>query len=234
MQQTNRTASPIFLRQGERCYAYVKALLLDGGLDPGDSVSVEALSRALNTSRQPVMDAVKRLSTEGFINIIPQVGCKVTTPDPDEVDDFYKMFAAAEALIARLAAERRSDEEARAYMRLAASVAEEATHLGNLKSQDPRYHHLVRRRHGAIHAMAHSPVIAEIAAGMWDRSNFYVRTSIGSAYFTDHVKALHRQIDDAILKSDGAAAESATHKFVDGGRPIIVLALKRKLRKSGD
>lgn len=228
IQQTNTAASPIPLRQGERCYAYVKGLLLDGGLDPGDNVSVEALSRALNTSRQPVMDAVKRLSTEGFINIIPQVGCRVTTPDPDEVDDFYKMFAAAEALIARLAAERRSDEEARAYMRLAAGVAEEATHLGNLKSRDPRYHHLVRRRHGAIHTMAHSPVIAEITAGLWDRSNFYVRTSIGSAYFTDHVKVLHRQIDDALLKGDGEGAQAATYKYIDGGRPIIVLALRRK------
>lgn len=216
------------MRHAERCYFHLKSLLLDGGLDPGDEVSIEELRRSLCTSRQPVMDAVKRLAVEGFITITPQVGCQVTVPDPDQVDDFYKLFAGSESVITRLAAERRSEAEARSYARLAAEIADEAAHAGDPASRDPTYHHLIRRRQQAIHEMARSPVITEIASAMWDRSNFYIRAALGSAYFSSHVRRLHREIDDAIISGDGAEAESATRRYIDGARPVIAEQLRRK------
>jgi DNA-binding GntR family transcriptional regulator len=219
------------LRLGEQCYLHVKSLLLDGGLDPGDSVPVESLSQELKVSRQPVMEAIKRLAAEGFVHIIPQVGCAVTRPAPDDVDDFYRLFAGSEALIARLAAERRSAEEARTYAELAAVIAREAENAGSFEDRDPVYHHLIRRRQTAIHTMARSPVITQISASLWDRSNFYVRAALGSAYFTDYVKSLHRQIDQAVIDGDSASAEHFMHKYIDGGRPIIVYALRQKEKK---
>src|SRR6185295_18859345 len=93
-------------------YAYLKGLLLRGGLDPGDQISSEGVGRMLSISRAPVSDAIRRLTVEGLLEILPQVGCRVVRPVPAEVRDLYELFGATEGVIARLAAERRSALEA--------------------------------------------------------------------------------------------------------------------------
>lgn len=90
----------------EQAYQTTKLRLLTGGYRAGDSISVEDLVAELGTSRQPVMDALRRLATERFIEIIPQVGVRVVVPDRRDVLDFFRLLAATEAVCAALAAER--------------------------------------------------------------------------------------------------------------------------------
>ena len=66
----------------------------------------------LSISRAPVSDAIRRLTVEGLLEVLPQVGCRVVRPVPAEVKDLYEIFGATEGVIARLAAERRSAAEA--------------------------------------------------------------------------------------------------------------------------
>ncbi|MGE3907054.1 MAG: GntR family transcriptional regulator, partial [Reyranellaceae bacterium] len=171
----------------DRCAAYLKGLLLDGGLEPGQPVSIAAVTRAMGVSRQPVMDAVRRLAGEGFIQVLPQIGCRVVSPQPDSVGDFFQLFARSEGLVCRLAAERRTVHEAEALQKLAHEVLLESRDGGAPDDQDPRYRHLNRRLHDAIHRLARSPVAAEISTSMWDRSDFYLRAAFGSLYFSPAV-----------------------------------------------
>ena len=62
--------------------------LLEGDLAAGDKLSVVDLTRTLDCSRVPVMEALKRLAGDGFVQIVPQVGCRVVTPRADDVRDF--------------------------------------------------------------------------------------------------------------------------------------------------
>src|SRR4249919_2892437 len=113
-------------RLHDLAYAYLKGLLLGGGLDPGDQISSEAVGRVLSISRAPVTDAVRRLTVEGLLEILPQVGCRVVRPVPAEVRDLYEIFGASEGVIARWAAERRSAAEADEFRRLCASLLSDA------------------------------------------------------------------------------------------------------------
>src|SRR6185295_18548670 len=76
-------------RLHDLAYAYLKGLLLGGGLDPGDQISSEGVGRALSISRAPASDAIRRLTVEGLLEILPQVGCRVVRPVPGEVKDLY-------------------------------------------------------------------------------------------------------------------------------------------------
>ena len=120
--------APVALRRAhprlhDLAYAYLKGLLLDGGLDPADRISSDGIGRALSISRAPVGDAIRRLTMDGLLEVLPQVGVRVVTPVPAEVADFYELFAATEAVIGRLAASRRTPAEAVALRQLLTTLA---------------------------------------------------------------------------------------------------------------
>src|SRR3546814_4233622 len=63
-----------------------------------------------------------RLSSEGFVRIIPQVGCEVINPSYDQIADFYIMFERLEGLLTELAAARRTDSQTRDLRALQARI----------------------------------------------------------------------------------------------------------------
>lgn len=198
----------------DRCEHYLRGLLLEGGLAPHEPLSVEAVAATLNVSRQPAMEAVKRLAADGFVSIQPQIGCRIVQPEPDQVADFYRLFAPAEALIARLAAERRSAQEAEAFAALSQRIAAEAAAAGGPADQCSAYRTLNRMRGEALHGMARSPIAAGIIAGMWDRSDFYVRCAFGSLSFSETVIRAYAMIARAVADGNAAAAGSATAAYL--------------------
>lgn len=213
----------------DRCAAYLKGLLLDGGLEPGQPISIAAVTRAMGVSRQPVMDAVRRLEIEGFIQVLPQIGCRVVSPKAEAVGDFFQLFARSEGLVCRLAAERRSDEQVQALQALARDVLRESNMAGPPDAGDPRYRHLNRRLHDAIHQLARSPIAAEISASMWDRSDFYLRAAFGSLYFSPAVRRAHAAIVAAIVAGDAETADAATVAHLSGVGERTVKRLKARL-----
>src|SRR5215470_3244264 len=72
---------PVAVSSGRRLapvvYDLLKERLLEGEFQAGERLSVEALKAEFGVSKQPVMEALRRLSSEGLVEIIPQVGCRI-------------------------------------------------------------------------------------------------------------------------------------------------------------
>lgn len=201
-------------RLHDRAYASLKSLLLSGGLEPGDQLSSEAVGRALSMSRAPVSDAIRRLTVEGFLEILPQVGCRVIRPVPAEVADFYEIFGATEGVVARFAAERRSPAEAEQFGRLCAALA---SGTGLPADPDARFVELRRRnrrRYERLHALARSPLSRGIGETYWDRSDFFLRVTFGGRGLPGYVRAAHAAFVGAVVAGDGAAAEHETRRYL--------------------
>ena len=211
--------APQFLRRGtprlhDLAYAYLKGLLLGGGLDPGDQISSEGVGRVLSMSRAPVTDAIRRLTVEGLLEILPQVGCRVVRPVPAEVKDLYELFGATEGVIARLAAERRSTDEADLFKRRCATLASAA---GLPDDPDARFIELRqrnRRRYEMLHELARSPLSTVIGESFWDRSDFFIRVAFGPRDLPSFVKAGHAAFVAAVVAGDGSAAEHETRRYL--------------------
>lgn len=211
--------APGALRQGaprlhDAAYAYLKGLLLGGGLEPGDQISSEGVGRVLSMSRAPVSDAIRRLAVEGFLEILPQVGCRVVRPVPNEVGDLYEIFGASEGVIARWAAERRSPAEAEEFRALCVSLASEK---GLPVAPNARFLELRRRnrrRYEMLHKLARSPLSTDSSETYWDRSDFYLRVAFGSRDLPRFVRGARAALVDAVVAGDGAAAENETRRYL--------------------
>lgn len=194
----------------------IKERLLEGRYSGGERLSVEALRKEWGISKQPVMEALRRLSGDGLVDIIPQVGCQVTTYSPREVEDFFVMFGGFEGTISGIAALRRTDAQL-------AELDRSSEKIGRLcEAIDPvershGYRVLNRRFHTTIHAMAHSRVMAETSARMWDLSDFLINTTgrqqpLSSALEQRHDD--HERIRAALHAGDQQAARREMEQHI--------------------
>jgi DNA-binding GntR family transcriptional regulator len=218
-------------RLHDLAYAYLKNLLLGGGLDPGDQISSEGVGRALSISRAPVSDAIRRLTVEGLLEILPQVGCRVVRPVPAEIRDLYEIFGASEGVIARWAAERRSDEEAEEFRALCSLLAAAD---GLPADPDARFLELRRRnrrRYEMLHRLARSPLSTDSGETYWDRSDLFLRVTFGGRDLPGFVRDARAALVGAVVAGDGPTAEHETrHYLVRLGREVADV-LERQARE---
>src|SRR4051794_10946077 len=69
----------------EGAYQGMRRAITDGILLPGDRISVNAMAAQLGVSRLPVIHALRRLASEGFVEIHPHKNVTVSKPTPKEL-----------------------------------------------------------------------------------------------------------------------------------------------------
>ena len=89
----------------------LKERLLAGRYPMGSRISIEEVKAEFGVSKQPVMDAMRRLEATGIVQIVPQSGCRVRHYSAQEIRDFFNLFGRFEGEIAAAAAARRSDAQ---------------------------------------------------------------------------------------------------------------------------
>src|SRR5688500_9723224 len=71
------------------------------GLAPGQRIVASAVARAAGISRIPVLQALRRLESEGFVRINPHRDVVVSGLSPEEFRERFLLMAALEALCLR-------------------------------------------------------------------------------------------------------------------------------------
>jgi DNA-binding GntR family transcriptional regulator len=75
----------------EQTYAILKERILTRHLEPGEKIAVPDIAHALGVSRTPVTDALKRLASEGLVEIVPRRGTFVTELTARDVDELFSI-----------------------------------------------------------------------------------------------------------------------------------------------
>ncbi|WP_199747541.1 MULTISPECIES: GntR family transcriptional regulator [Actinomadura] len=205
-------------RLGQVVLDELKERLLDGRYEAGARLSIEELKAEFGVSKQPVMDALRRLETVGIVEIIPQSGCRVAVYSLQEVRDFFKLFGRSEGELAAAAAARRTDEQLRALE----DVWQRTEDLGAGPDPETRrrgYRGLNREFHLTIHRMAHSRIMAELSERMWDMSDFFIATFGSARLMADAVRERnhdHDVIRHAIRSRKAEVARVAMESHIVG------------------
>jgi DNA-binding GntR family transcriptional regulator len=210
-------------RLNHAVYDQLKERLLDGRYAAGQRLSTEELRIEFEVSKQPVMEALRRLSGDGLIDILPQVGSRVATYDLQEVEDFFLMFGGFEGTIAGIAAVRRTDDQL-------ADLDMISQRIGLLRAEKDAeirargYRIWNRRFHEAIHLMAHSRVMADTSRKMWDLSDFLINTTgvpqpLSSALDQRHDD--HESIRTALHASNQVQARAEMERHIVGTVQVI-------------
>jgi DNA-binding GntR family transcriptional regulator len=195
-------ASPASAHPGQRLAQLVldelKARLLAGRYPAGSRISIEEVKAEFGVSKQPVMDAMRRLEATGIVQIVPQSGCRVACYSAQEIRDFFHLFGRFEGEIAAAAAVRRSDAQLAGLDHAWQRVAD-LEKLDDPAERARGYRLLNREYHLVLHQMAHSRLMTDLSEQMWDLSDFLVTTTGGIERLSD---ALHdRNHDHDVIRT---------------------------------
>ncbi|MET0451861.1 MAG: GntR family transcriptional regulator [Mycobacterium sp.] len=90
----------------ERTYGEIRDRILSGRLLPGARLVEVELAAELDVSRTPIREALRQLSAEGLIEMLPNRGATVRSWTDDELHDIYQSRAELDSLAAALATDR--------------------------------------------------------------------------------------------------------------------------------
>lgn len=179
-----------------------------GRLVPGQRLVVADITAMFSVSAGPVREAIRRLTGEGLIEIIPHRGASVRQITLSDLQEIFELRGAVEGLAARLAAERgaafRSELEAiMAEMDRLAEAEDSEGYVAN----NTAFHDLIYR-------MADNERVRALAAQLiLPIYQLRLPHRMGTpALHLSHED--HKAIAAALLASDGAAAETAMRRHI--------------------
>jgi DNA-binding GntR family transcriptional regulator len=200
----------------ERVYDHIKQMLVSGSVDRNDWFPIDQIAADLKMSRQPVMDALRRLATEGFIEVVPQVGCRVRQPEIDETRDFFELFAECEAMTAELAATRADKDNILSLRLISSQIGALVNQTAKADVKADMYRRLNRQLHTEIRRAARSPLVAEIVENLGDRSDFFIAAFKDKVFGLNHqvAHAEHEAVIEAIAKGNAKKARAEMKRHI--------------------
>jgi DNA-binding GntR family transcriptional regulator len=198
-------------------YETLKEQLLDGRYEFDEPLSVELLCKELRVSKQPVMQALRTLATDGLVTIIPQVGCRVALYSIEEFKDFLRVLAATEGATAEMAAARRSNaqlSELETEMRAIERITFGQGTPEEMKEEIRNFRLLNRQFHETIHQMAGASMVDQVSRKMWDLRDFVqfqtVPAEANALY--ERTESDHEDLFRAITEQDALRARAVAER----------------------
>lgn len=204
-----------------RVYAELEEAILSGDLKKGEALTELGISEKLGVSRTPVRGALHRLAEEGLIEVSPNRGAVVVGVTIDDLIDIYRIRMRLEGLAAAMAAVKMTAEGKKA---LSESVELSEFYL---QKQDPEHlKELDTTFHGEIYRACGSRILCRILSELHRNIKAYRKLSLTVPGRLEKSVEEHREILDAILRSDADAAERLTSAHVERALSNMLLALK--------
>jgi DNA-binding GntR family transcriptional regulator len=85
----------------EQVYEHLKRLMNGGRLRAGHFLDLNGLAREIGISRTPLRDALLRLESEGFVEILPRRGVRISELTPERIRHLYEIVGSLEATALR-------------------------------------------------------------------------------------------------------------------------------------
>jgi DNA-binding GntR family transcriptional regulator len=195
----------------------LRARIIAGVYPQGARLLEEEVAAELAVSRNPVREALQALAGEGFVEIEPRRGARVSTLTARRTDDLFAVRRSLEGLVAALAAERRTPAQLEELTEIVArGVAGSATGaLDELPALNTRFH-------GVLAEMADNQLLSDVLERLthviqWIYTSGIAARSQGS--WTEHERILA-----AIARGDASAAETEAKHHISRAHEAFVSA----------
>lgn len=95
----------------QKTYRILKRAIVRGDLAPTSKLVLKEIAKSLGISNTPVREAINKLESEGFVNIIPNKGIKIVKINIDDMREILEIRAFLDGLIAKLVTNKITDKE---------------------------------------------------------------------------------------------------------------------------
>lgn len=184
----------------ERVANRLREEIIKGWRSPGTPLGEVEIAAELGVSRNPVREAIRVLEAEGFVLSRPSRGAVVARLEEEEARGILEVRAVLETLLARSAAERRTDEQV-ASLRQIVHSAQTAMSSGDFDRLAP----LNTEFHDGIGAASGNLVARSIVSGLMQKVAWMYSVDIGNR--APHSWREHAELLDAIEARDVTRAD---------------------------
>jgi DNA-binding GntR family transcriptional regulator len=175
----------------------IRQAILDGMLPAGSRIDQRRLAEELQVSLVPVREALKVLSGEGFVQILPRRGAFVTETSLEDMEDLYFARVIIEGQAAYHAAEHLTDAHLRDLDHLYALMdAALRAHDYDAFSQHNRAFHLT------IYEASGSRYLSDMIRSLWELAERYRYRYLFLKDQAEKIQAEHRAILEACYARD--------------------------------
>ncbi|MDX2536337.1 GntR family transcriptional regulator [Streptomyces scabiei] len=198
--------------KSDLAYGQVRDRILSGELEPGSVIQQRELARSIGISTTPLREALRRLKSEGLVDLDAHRDARVAPLRAEEARDLLELRRSLDPLAASLAAERRTKADIRAIRAAADGLAPLPPHpsVGQLVAH--------RRFHAAIYTASHNDLLIGTLESLWDKADRYrrlaLRTDRGQEA-RDQKAREHDLLVECVALGDSAGAEEIMRGHID-------------------
>jgi DNA-binding GntR family transcriptional regulator len=194
-------------------YEQLRAGIVSGEYDAGESLVELTLADRYGTSRTPIREALRRLEQDGLVERGDR-GMRVRSRSPEEIMEIYEARIPLETAAAAAAAERRTELDLIRIRRAAAAMSEVSTSDPNAMATANRV------VHEAIWAAGHNGTIVDLLTRLNNHLTRYPATTLAVPGRWEEALRQHEGIISAIDRRDAAAAADLARAHMTQAREI--------------
>lgn len=187
----------------------VRDMIIEGVLEPGARINEVQLGARLGVSRTPLREAIRTLSSEGLIDLVPSRGAVVRRLTPEAIYGMLEALALIEPPAGRLGCERASDGEIAHVLGLHGTMMERYAERDRLP-----YYKLNQAIHTAIVALAHNQTVLEIHSNLQGRLKRIRFLGNGTPEKWSAAVAEHEAMAEALGRRDGAGLAAVLERHL--------------------
>ena len=195
--------------------------IIAGRLAFGERLRIDDLATRYGVSHMPVREALRVLHGEGLVVMEENRGARVRPIHPGFVEDLFDIRAAIETMLARRAAERRSEAHLAELEAIEARL-ESLVNLGRIAEVPP----VNRAFHVVINNAAGNPGAMSLVDGQW-----LLVAALWQKFGNDEIRFIgvvedHRHLIVAIRRRDSAGAAALMGAHIEKAKQDLLARME--------
>lgn len=204
----------------DSAYEHIKNLILTSELAPGEELREAALTESTGFGRSPVREALRRLVQEGFVEVRPRQGYRVSVVTLANVRDLFEMRLLLEPAAVELAALRAPEEELAALH----ALAHETYVHGDQRSYELFLQHN-REFHVRIARATGNERLARSLQVLLEEMQRLFFVSLGGSDRAAELMHEHHELHDALRARDAPRARQIVIDQIEASRSRVMAGL---------
>jgi DNA-binding GntR family transcriptional regulator len=180
----------------------LREMIMSGELREGDKIKENVLCDMMGISKTPLREALRVLSAEGLIRLVPNRGSYVTTPTFEEIKEMFDVMRVLEGVCARAAVEKMRDRDLSKLEKLHQKLEK------NFRRKDQKeYIHQNNLYHAFVQELAGNKTLNQIVNGLRQKILLYRFQSLNLPGRFEQSIQEHRSLLAAFRDKDPKKAE---------------------------
>jgi DNA-binding GntR family transcriptional regulator len=206
----------------DKIYRQIRDLILDGGIAPGELVTIQGLAEAFGVSAMPVREALQRLTAERALTVVSGRSVGIPQLAAGRLSDLCRVRLEVETLATVWAASRLRPQDISRLERLVATMAQ-AVSDGNPRQYVRANHEF----HFVVYRASGSETLLSIIEELWLQVSPYFHMLHGSGNYA-LANREHERLLIALKDQDAAAAGACIRADIEGAAAVLLGLLERE------